>query len=80
MIQNAPLNEPFMRNNANSFVWQRWFTFLVSAFNTVGRYGTTAERPNPAPDVGFQYFDTTIGRPIWAKTLTQYVYSDGTNA
>lgn len=80
MIQNAPTNEPMMRDKENSFVWMRWFTFLVSAFNDLAAAGTTAERPNPAPYVGFAFFDTTLNRPIWAKTLTQYVYSDGTNA
>jgi hypothetical protein len=57
----------------------RWLYQLVEAFNTVQRTGTTAERLYPAPYVGFQFFDTTLGKPIWAKTLTQYALADGTN-
>lgn len=80
MIQNAPTTEPFMRDRQNSSIWERWFTFLVHAVNTLAVAGTTAQRPNPAPYVGFVFFDTTVSRPVWAKTLTQYVYSDGMNA
>lgn len=69
-----------MREGQNSSTWVRWFTFLVSAFNSLAAAGTTPERPNPAPYVGFLFFDTTLGRPVWAKTLTQYVYADGSNA
>jgi len=76
-IQNAPTNDPISHERAS---WVRWFTQLVSAFNSVTATGTTAQRPNPAPFVGFMYYDTTINQPIWAKTTTQYVYSDGTNA
>lgn len=79
MIQPAPTAEPFMRNGENSSVWQRWFTFFVNTFNTFAVSGPTADRPNPAPYVGFEYFDTTLGQPIWAKTLTQYVDATGTN-
>lgn len=74
-ILNPPTGE-----EANSSVWQRWFWQLVNAFNVLMATGTTAERPNPAPFIGFMYFDTTINKPIWAKTLTQYVFADGTNA
>lgn len=75
LIQNPPIGEPM-----DGSVWQKWFWFLVGSVNLLTATGTTAERPNPAPFVGFMYFDTTINKPIWAKTLTQYVYADGTNA
>lgn len=42
-------------------------------------YGTTAQRPTFAEDyrqylVGFEYFDTSLGKPVYAKTIA----SDGT--
>lgn len=58
----------------------RWFVQLVYAVNNITDTGTTAQRPNPAPFVGFMYFDSTLNKPIWAKTTTQYVFADGTNA
>ena len=30
----------------------------------VKRYGSSSERPTNVP-IGFEYFDTTLGRPIW---------------
>lgn len=74
-ILNFPVGEAF-----ESPAVIRWMQQLVNAYNKSMGTGTTAQRPNPAPFVGFMYFDTTINRPIWAKTVTQYVYSDGTNA
>ena len=37
--------------------------------------GTTASRPTSAP-VGFSYFDTTLGYPIW-RTASDWVNADG---
>lgn len=81
-LQIAPTQEPIYRREVDDTapVWARWFAGLVNAFNNLTATGTTAQRPSPAPFIGFMYFDTTINKPIWAKTLTQYVYSDGTNA
>lgn len=74
-LLNYPIGE---RLDSQSSI--RWLVQLVYAFNTLTDTGTTAQRPNPAPFIGFMYFDTTINKPIWAKTATQYVFSDGTNA
>lgn len=74
-LRNHPQGEPF-----TSPLWTKWFSALVLAFNRQMGSGSTALRPNPAPFVGFMYFDTTLNRPVWAKTLTQYVFHDGTNA
>lgn len=74
-LSNPPEGEPF-----NGPQWTRWLYALVAAFNTQSATGSTATRPIPAPFIGFQYFDSTLGRPVWAKTLTQYVFADGTNA
>ncbi len=79
-IQNAPTREPLMKAHQNSPIWILWFGKLVTALNSLTASGTTAQRPNPAPFIGFMYFDTTVNRPIWAKTTTQYVYSDGSAA
>ena len=44
------------------------------------RSGITASRPTAlgfTPPVGYQYFDTTLGKPIWLKTGTTWVDSTG---
>lgn len=75
-IQPAPTTEKMSIDTQN---WVRWFTFLVGAFNVLTATGTTAQRPNPAPFIGFMYYDTTLSIPIWAKTATQYVDATGAN-
>jgi hypothetical protein len=39
--------------------------------------GTTAARPIIC-GIGFQYFDTTLGKPVWRKTAT--IWCDATGA
>jgi len=40
--------------------------------------GATASRPTKAPYVGWQYFDTTLGKPIFVKTLSPVAWVDAT--
>lgn len=51
---------------------------LVRPFRTLGAAGTTAQRTTVRP-IGFAYFDTTVGRPVW-WTGAAWVYADGTAA
>lgn len=58
--------------------------FIASIFNwlsPVGQSGTTAHRPVPGSNtfmyVGRSYFDTTLGIPIWVKSLNPTVWVNG---
>lgn len=57
--------------------WITWFERLHAKFN---RYGTTANRPITGIEIGDQYFDNTLGYPIWAKSTNPIVWVryDGT--
>jgi len=82
-ISAPPNRKPFTDEDGLPSLWLNWFTLLEEYFNSLMATGTTGQRPNPAPFVGFMYFDTTINRPIWAKTndpTTTWIYADGTNA
>lgn len=81
-ILPAPLREPLLHPDGKtlSLLWWRWISQLVQTFNSLMNTGTTAQRPNPAPFVGFMYFDTTLGKPVWAKTLTSWVDATGASA
>lgn len=37
----------------------------------VSSVGTTAGRPTTVVPIGFQYYDTTLGKPIWAKAIVE---------
>lgn len=50
----------------------------VETLELPGPSGTTAERPDPAlASPGFQYFDTTLGHPVWSNG-TAWVNATGT--
>lgn len=79
-LPSPPLRKPFTDDEGKPPEWAQFFTRLVQLFNTMQQTGTTVQRPNPAPFIGFMYFDTTLGKPIWAATSTSWVDSTGTPA
>jgi hypothetical protein len=66
-------------------VYQTWFSSIHDWLGPIGGSGSTAKRPvnssrNPMY-IGQQYFDTTLGKPIWVKTVTPaIVWVDATGA
>ena len=49
-----------------------WLTFFNAAYqvcNAASMSGTTVNRPTKLLWTGRPYFDTTIGKPIWYKTV-----------
>jgi hypothetical protein len=55
--------------NGNFTLWHSG-NFIPSA------NGVTATRPT-SPEIGQMFFDTTIAKPIWAKSATEWVTADG---
>lgn len=50
--------------------WRQWFARADQTTEAQRRVGTTADRPLPRDCYpGMQYFDTTLGYPIWARTV-----------
>jgi predicted small integral membrane protein len=49
--------------------WMSWFQQVSNAINGLYQYGTTAQRPTSNVYVGQMYFDTTLGYPVFVKTL-----------
>jgi hypothetical protein len=43
---------------------------LTHSSAVIWNSGTTTERPTSGVMVGMIYFDTTLGKPIWAKTVS----------
>lgn len=51
--------------------YQALSQFIVLLNNNPRKTGTTAQRPAGAfIDIGYEYFDTTLGKPIYASALT----------
>ena len=58
--------------------WTEWFTKLWGIQQDAS--GTTANRPVTNLFVGRMYFDVTLGKPIWLKSVTPTVWVDSTGA
>jgi len=54
-------------------VFNRWHTIIVAGAQS----GTTANRPTKVLWVGRRYFDTTLGKPVYLKSIRPSVWVDG---
>lgn len=58
-----------------------WLMAVYRIANAVYSSGTTSQRPAKELWVGRTYFDTTLNKPIWVKTVTpSVVWVDATGA
>lgn len=57
--------------------WRQWLTRTHAAVAALQQSGITADRPDRFLWVGRTYFDTTIGKPIWLKSINPTVWVDG---
>jgi hypothetical protein len=61
-------------------VWTAYLTKLRNCVVWRSQQGTTAQRPASGAglEVGLPYFDTTLNKPIWIKTVSPVVWVDAT--
>lgn len=61
--------------------WRAWFSQLFGTVQAIGTNGSTANRPSGTPTVplyiGQGYFDSTLGYPVWIKSLSPTVWVNG---
>lgn len=60
--------------------WAAWFQQLWTLVVALGGNGATAARPLKNLYVGLQYFDTTLGKPVFVQSLGPTVWVDATGA
>jgi hypothetical protein len=70
-------DQTYFNQILNSF--RLYFTSIdnFTRSSSVYRYGTTALRPAVGLTIGQQYFDTTLGIPVWYNG-TKWVNASGT--
>jgi hypothetical protein len=65
-------------------VYQAFLSSIHDWLGPVGTSGPTAQRPVNTPQnflyIGQEYFDTTLGKPVWVKSLQPTVWCDATGA
>lgn len=60
--------------------WVKWANDVDKLAAAQKLSGPTANRPTDFLFVGRQYFDTTLGKPIWLKAVGPVVWVDATGA
>jgi hypothetical protein len=60
--------------------WAGWFTLVQTIVQALSSSGTTAQRPTATLWIGRMYFDTTLGKPIWIRSLSPTVWIDASGA
>ena len=78
---NAPPNQsPVQVENVLQLRWQEYFTNVYNAIQALQQSGTTAQRPTRGLWIGRQYFDTTLGYPIYLRSANPSVWVSGSGA
>jgi hypothetical protein len=78
---NAPPNQsPVQVDDIIQLRWQEYFSGVFSAITAMQQSGTTAQRPTKGLWVGRQYFDTTLGYPVYLKSANPSIWVNGSGA
>lgn len=56
--------------------WLEWFNLAHQTITAARQSGPTASRPASLVWIGRQYFDTTIGKPVYVKSVKPIVWVD----
>lgn len=80
-MKRPPIDTMF-GNGAMPRDWAAWYTTAWNVLDSVENSGITADRPVKDLFIGRPYFDTTLGKPIWLKSVrpTVWVTADGVAA
>ena len=81
MIENAPFRDITLDATGKfSSAWMQWIQKVGLYAGSVSDSGTTAQRPTSNLYIGRQYFDSTLGYPVWIKTVSPVVWVNGAGA
>lgn len=78
-MKQPPISTPVVdiKTGMIAVQWSMWIANLWSLANSVDGSGITADRPTSGLFAGRAYFDTTLGKPIWLKSVRPTVWVDG---
>jgi hypothetical protein len=73
----APTQTPVDNGKQIALTWKSWFELLQTIVAGNTQSGVTAGRPVKNLMIGQQYFDTTLGYPVYLKTTSPSVWVNG---
>lgn len=81
-MESPPLkNQPVEPNSGMvSRTWSVWMTQLWVVASALDDSGATASRPTTGLYVGRRFFDTTLGIPVWLKSVRPTVWVNSAGA
>lgn len=59
------------------YAWLQWFSQVNAVVNAAQQSGSTADRPARFLWLGRGYFDTTLGKPVYVRSVKPAVWVDG---
>ena len=57
--------------------WGAWFNRAHDIISSAQQSGATADRPTKVLWIGRRFFDTTLGKPVYLKSIRPSVWVDG---
>jgi hypothetical protein len=61
-------------------VWDQWFNRIQQIASTGQQSGTTADRPTSVLWIGRQFYDTTLGYPVFVHSVRPTVWHNAAGA
>lgn len=79
-LQGQPRVPMFDKVGNFTPAWAGWFSQAQQILQDLSSAGTTALRPTNALYTGKFYFDTTLGLPVWVKSVNPTVWVNASGA
>ncbi len=70
MTISNPVDNKSIGNAKLTFGWQSWLSDAFNFLQALTSSGTTGNRPTKFIWTGRTYYDTTLNKPIWVKSMT----------
>ena len=76
--EKQPYEYLFIRKREDNNTWSSWLRIQTASLNTILSSGSSSQRPDAIlTPIGFEYFDSTLNKPIWVNSSKTWVDSTG---
>lgn len=69
LLPNLPVQQSLLDKMGVSTVFYSWLDTVYNIVVVLTQSGPTANRPTTRLWIGRQFFDTTLGYPVWVQSL-----------
>ena len=77
MSFELPSNDPVVNEDRKAFrTWAQWLTWVHLTIQAARQSGPTAERPTTLLWIGRQFYDTTLNKPVFVRSVRPVQWRD----